>query len=184
WLSLASLLLFSSAARVANAHTKPFVIDELLGFSLISQPSLPAIVHFESTTPIWFDPPAFAMLVHASWKLFGASAVALRLPSIGSILILLTALYFLLRRVAGQRAALFVTLLAVTFPAFDFGWHRASHPPATDTAQRWLPLAGLFLALAIAINSHYFAIFATLPFLLAELVRSIERKRLDLPVIL
>ena len=179
------------------------MIDELLGFSLISQPSLPAIVHFESTTPIWFDPPAFAMLVHASWKLFGASAVALRLPSIGSILILLTALYFLLRRVAGQRAALFVTLLAVTFPAFDFGlqerpyalimamvavaalcWHRASHPPATNTAQRWLPLAGLFLVLAIAINSHYFAIFATLPFLLAELVRWIERRRLDVPVIL
>ncbi len=203
WLPLAGLLLVSFAALVINAHTKPFVIDELLGFSLISQPSLPAIVHFESTTPIWFDPPAFAMLVHASWKLFGASAVALRLPSIGSILILLTALYFLLRRVAGQRAALFVTLLAVTFPAFDFGWqqrpyalimamvavaalcwHRASHPPAKGSTRSWWPLAGLFLALAVAINSHYFAIFATLPFLLAELVRSTERRRLDLPVIL
>jgi len=196
------LLLFSFAALVSNAHVKPFTIDEMLGFSLISQPSLRALVHFESTTPIWFDPPAFAMLVHTSWKLFGASALALRLPSIVSILILLTALYFLLRRIAGQRAALFVTLLAVTFPAFDFGWHerpyalimamvavaalcwhRASHPPARGVTQRLLPLAGLLLSLAIAINSHYFAIFATLPFLLAELVRSSEHRRLDPPVI-
>jgi 4-amino-4-deoxy-L-arabinose transferase-like glycosyltransferase len=202
WLPLAILLLASFGVLILNAHIKPFVIDEMLGYSLISQPSLPALVHFEGTTPIWFDPPAFAMLVHTSWKLFGASALALRLPSIGSILILLTALYFLLRRIAGQRAALFVTLLAVTFPAFDFGWqmrpyalimamvavaalcwHRASHP-SKGTTQSWLPLAGLFLSLAIAINSHYFAIFATVPFLLAELVRSSERRRLDFPVIL
>jgi Dolichyl-phosphate-mannose-protein mannosyltransferase len=203
WLPLVGLLLFSFAALVANARVKPFVIDETLGFPLISQPSLHAIVHFESTTPLWFDPPAFAMLVHTSWRLFGASALALRLPSIGSILILIAALYFLLRRIAGQRAALFVTLLAVTFPAFDFGWqerpyalimamvaiaalcwHCASHQPGKGTARRWLPLAGLFLALTIAINSHYFAIFATLPFLLAELVRTIERRRFDFPVIL
>lgn len=203
WLPLVGLLLFSFAAFAFNAHVKPFVIDEILGLSLIRQPSLPAIVHFQSTTPIWFDPPAFAMLVHASWKLFGASAVALRLPSIGSALILITALYYLLRRIAGQRAALFTTLLAVTFPAFDFGWqqrpyalimamvavaalcwHYASHPPANGRVRRGWSLAGLFLALAIAINSHYFAIFATLPFLLAELVRSVELRRLDFPVVL
>jgi hypothetical protein len=201
-LAIILLLLFASFHLIANARSQLLNVDELLGASLITQPTAAALIHFECSTPIWFDPPAFALLVHASWKAFGDGELALRLPSIVSMVLFLCALSRLLYKIAGPRSTFAVLLLTLGQPVIAFGWlqrpyalilamtsiaalcwYDATRPAPQRSAPRWLSLPCLALALALAINSHYFAVFTLLPFFLAESVRLFQRRRLDLPVL-
>jgi hypothetical protein len=200
-LAFLALLLFALAFLIANARTVPLTVDELLGSSLITQPTAAALIHFERTTPIWFDPPAFALLVHSCWKAFGTSELSLRLTSILCMVLFLAALTLLLCKAAGRRAALVTLLLVLGQPVFAFGWlqrpyalilamtavaalcwYDATRLPTQRFVPRWLSLPCLVLALALAINSHYFAVFTVVPFLLAETVRSLHLRRFDPPV--
>jgi hypothetical protein len=200
-LAFLALLLFALAFLIANARTVPLTVDELLGSSLITQQTAAALIHFERTTPIWFDPPAFALLVHSSWKAFDSSELSLRLTSVLCMALFLAALTLLLCNAAGRRTALVTLLLMLGQPVFAFGWlqrpyalilamtavaalcwYDATRSPAQRSVSLWLSLPCLVLALALAINSHYFAVFTGLPFLLAETVRTLHRRRLDPPV--
>jgi len=67
----------------------------------------------------WFDKPAFPfLLIVASYKFFGVSAWAARLPSALSGIAIVFATALAARRIAGVRAALFSALVLMTCPLF------------------------------------------------------------------
>ena len=59
----------------------------------------------------------------------------------------------------------------------------AAVPDAGAVLPRWVWLLGLFLSIALAITSHYFGLLILLPVSVGEAVRSLVRRRLDLPVV-
>ncbi len=57
-------------------------------------------------------------------------------------------------------------------------------PPSRRSLRlRWVPLLGLFLSIALAITSHYFGVLILLPVSAGELVRTLQRRRFDWPVV-
>jgi 4-amino-4-deoxy-L-arabinose transferase-like glycosyltransferase len=198
--SLGGLLLLLAAAAfvmVLHARSELLINDELLVDYTTMLPTVASELDFQSTLPMVIEPPAFDLLVRGSCELFGDSEFALRLPAVLSILILMTALYLLLLAVAGSRAAFVGTLLVMFFRLIDYGWQARPYAfllamvalavlcwyRATRIETRSkLPVLGLFLSLALAVNCHYFGLFALLPFLLAEAMRTARRRKLDIAV--
>lgn len=191
---LLSLLLVATAIMVFNSRSQLLIGDELMGYYTTTQPTVQAELHFQKTLPMVIEPPAYDLLVRASWSLFGSGALALRLPSILSILILIAALYLLLKELSGPRAALLGTLLVLFFRLIDYGWQERPyafllamvavatlcwHRASKKDHSRTLELVLLFLSLALAVNSHYFGGFALLAFFLAEAVRTLRRRKPD-----
>ncbi len=191
------LLVAAAFVMVLHARSELLINDELLVYYTTIQPTVAGELHFQSTLPMVIEPPAFDLLIRGSWELFGGSELALRLPSVLSVLLLMTAIYLLLAAVAGRRAAFFGTLLVMFFRLIDYGWQARPYAfllamvavavlcwyRATRAETRSkLAAFGLFLSLAFAVNCHYFGLFALLPFLFAEALRSALRRKLDIAV--
>jgi hypothetical protein len=193
------LLLAAAVIMVANARIQTLIPDELMGYYTTVQPTVAAELHFQRTLPLVIEPPAYDLLVRAAWLAFGAGQLALRSISVFSILVLITALYQLLLLAAGYRAAVFGALMVVFFLLLNYGWQERPYSFVLATVAvavlcwfcatreglpRTTPLVGLCLSLALAVNSHYYCVFALAPFLVAEAVRTVKRGRLDLPMAL
>lgn len=132
-------------------------------------------------------------------RIFGISPIALRLPSLLGFLLMQGCLYYFVRRIASERAAVF----ALAFPMFTvvFGFTMQVRPYGVllglfglamlswQTALRrkshraWA-LVVLALTIALAINTHYYGVLLLVPLCAAELVRACQGRRLDLPVLL
>jgi len=193
------MLGFTAVIAGVWSHFKLFSQDVMYEFQTDSVDSLRQLVHVQRTSPISLDPLLYHALSHASMQVFGATAFAQRLPSLLGFLLMQVCLFFLVRRLQGERAA----AVAATFPALSatlyyavegrpYGlllgfcalamlcWVRA----ASDSQQsRTLPLVGLAFALAAMLNTHYFAVLLLIPFAAAELWRTISRRRLDIPML-
>ncbi|MDQ3753205.1 MAG: glycosyltransferase family 39 protein [Acidobacteriota bacterium] len=141
-------------------------------------------------------PPFFYVITRLSFALFGVNNFSLRLPEILGFWVMSLCLFIFVAR----RASTFYALLAAIFPlvsgayfhAFDarpyglvlgFGtlallcWQSA-------TLNRWrlLSLICLALSLAAAISIHYYGILIIFPLATGEAVRTLTRRRLDMPV--
>src|SRR4051812_6892081 len=142
------------------------------------------------------NPPLTHVLMMWSMKLFGDSAVALRLPAIMASWLGLSCLYFFLRkRVPVVYAAAGVFFFMAT-AAFDYSYEGRSYPLMLGFAMlsllawRWtvesshpyLSAALLALALAGGVSSNYFAVLAFFPIAAGEFVRNIEQRRLEFRV--
>jgi hypothetical protein len=188
WLSLAA-----SAAR-------PFWFDELITFHLARLPDF---------TTLWaalskgvdLQPPLFDLATTAAQKLFGASEAATRLPSLAGYLLMTVCLYWFVRRrtnaLYGAIAALFPAVTEAFFYSYEarpyalmlgfsalalLCWQEAAY--ASTGVQRKLGLVGLWLSLALAISCHYYCVLVFIPIAIGELVRIVQRRRLDIPMAL
>jgi hypothetical protein len=192
------ILLLTAAVAFTWSHVKLLSQDEMFVLQTDSVSSLRELVRIQLHYPISLDPVVFHVLAHACTKLFGPTALALRLPSIFGFLLMQVCIFFATRVIAGPRAA----LLAMAFPALTatlfyapearpyglmlgfyalafLAWQTATR----RTEGRTGSLVVLAIAIALTLNTHYFGILILVPVCIAEFARTLMRRRLDLPVI-
>jgi 4-amino-4-deoxy-L-arabinose transferase-like glycosyltransferase len=196
WQAIAFLIL-TAAISLIWSHHKLMSQDEIFVLQTDSAPTYVQLLNIQRHYPISLDPLVYHTLAFLSIKAFGAGAFALRLPSLLGYLLMQLCLFFFVRRIANEHAALF----AMAFPAITatlfysaegrpyglllgfYGLAMLSWQTATrHKSQRTGSLIVFALAVALTLNTHYFGVLLLLPLCAAELFRTIERRRLDLPV--
>jgi 4-amino-4-deoxy-L-arabinose transferase-like glycosyltransferase len=199
WLAPVALLVLTAAVLLLWSRVKLFWVDELLVLDTDSVRTAREVLHIQRRFPISLDPAVYHLLSHWCTVLFGPTRFALRLPSLFGFLLMQGTLYLFTRRIAGARAAVF----ALAFPALSgalyygaegrpyglllgiFGVTMLAYQRATHAESgRLLPLTGVALGLGLAENTHYFGIMLFLPVCGAELVRIVQRRRLDWGVVM
>ncbi len=175
--------------------------DELHTYYIAQAPTIAKYLDLVRHTDL--NPPMIYAFARLSFDVFGVSSLALRLPSIlafflGSMLVLV----FLSQRLGWLWAAAAIAFLWYS-PAFNyatearpyglllaffcltlFSWGRVTSVPSHGTnpgARRW-GLAGIALGNSGMMLSHVLAPLSIMPFCVAELHRSIQRRRVDLSV--
>ena len=165
--ALAAIVAAGAALRFATLSTQSFWLDEAVTHQLVTKPlrsMLSAIPHSESTPPLYY------VLAWVWVRIFGSGEAGLRSLSalLGTAAIVVLAL--IARRLAGNRAALAAAALAATNPLLI--WYsqeaRAYILLVTLCAlSLWFLLRedwrGFALASALALASHYFAVFIVVP---------------------
>jgi hypothetical protein len=203
--ALIAILALTAAVILGWGHFKLLDQDEMFVLQTDSVPSLRALVDVQLHYPISLDPLLYHLLGHAGTRIFGATAFAVRLPSLLGYLLMQVCLFFLVRRIAGERAGIVAAAIPALTATLYYGvearpyglllglaallflaWQRStevSHPHADPEPRTgWLLLLGV--ALALALNTHYFAILLLIPLCAAELFRIIDNRRIDWPVAL
>ncbi len=184
-------------AALGEAAYKYLWYDELVTVGVAGFPSLREIIAFfnggKDTTSA-----TCALLDHFALKLPVSPELSARLPFLGAFLLVIVFVYLFMRRRYPAAYALstgillivsaelrdlaveargYALLMAGTALAL-FCWQTATQ----KTHNRLPSLLGLWFGLALAVNAHSFGILLMIPFALAEGVRAVQRRRLDLPV--
>lgn len=193
WLVLLSLVyLVPTCARAA--HEK-FWYDELLTFD--------AATLFPSVQKLWgflkeaeASPPLGFLLAGASEGVFGRGEFGLRFPSIVGFWVMAVCLYFYLSRRIPRSFALAGALLAALTAAGRYSYEARPYgvmlglggialvawQAAAAGRRRTLTVPLVGLALMAALFTHPLAVTLAIPFVVGELVRTIQCKRVDWPV--
>jgi hypothetical protein len=201
-LSALALLALTAALSLLWSHYKLLNQDEMFVLQTDSARTAAQLIHIQRAFPISLDPLVYHLLSHFGCTLFGPGAFALRLPSLLGYLLMQACLFLFIRRciedpTTADRAGLF----AMAFPAITVSlFYSAEGRPyglllglyaltllswqsATRATTNRLPaLLTLALAIALTLNSHYFGVLLLIPLCAAELFRTAQRRRLDLPV--
>jgi hypothetical protein len=143
-----------------------------------------------------FNPPLFYGLIRFSESMFGEGHLGTRLPAILGFWIFCLCLF----RFVSTRTSVLAGLISMLFPlvstAYFYAYEVRSYgvvlgfggialvcwQAANRSGRRGFWLVGLFVAFLCAILTHPYAIFLTVPIVLAEFVRSVSLKRVDWPV--
>jgi hypothetical protein len=197
WLIAVSIIL-TCALSLVWSHYKLMRVDEFMEMQTDSVPSLRQVIDIQRHFPISLDPLGYHVAAHFSMRLFGRSAFALRLPALLGYLLMQACLGLFVSRIAGRRAAIFA--IAFSAGAATLYYSADGRPygllcglcglnlvawqsVARQDPHRRIGLFVLSASLALALNLHYYAILLLGPLVIAELARSMERRRLDLGVI-
>ena len=195
WPILFFLALYSSIA-IATARGKLLWDDEF--FTLyISQPDSMKGILEALKTGADQHPPPFYYLTHLVTSLFGTSHLTVRLlPMIGFGLMCIC-----LFRLLYRRTSLLWAFLGMTLPLASIAFYYATEARGygaelgfcslallawqrvTSSSRRrpyWLTT--LFVACAMAVSCHYYAVLFVFALCLGELARAIQLKRIDFPV--
>jgi 4-amino-4-deoxy-L-arabinose transferase-like glycosyltransferase len=175
WWPLAALTLLAAVLRLATLNLQSFWYDEAFTPVHVLQPGLEAtlrgVVHTENTPPLWY------LLAWVFARLFGDGEVALRLPSALAGIAAVPVVWAIGERLAGRRAALVAAALIAVGPLFVWysqearayslfvltaalailTWLRALEQPSGRR------LAAFAACGALALLSHYFAVFLLAP---------------------
>jgi hypothetical protein len=174
---------------------RPFWYDELVTWHVARMPTLAAIwdaLHdgVDQSLPLTHLP------VRLSHALFGYSTLATRLPALVGFWFALLSMYLFLKR----RFPAPYALIGMVFPMLTFAWGYAfearaygillgaaglalvSWQSAAEGRRRTLSLIGITLCLAASLASNYAGVLVAVPFALGEVVRTLDRRKLDLPV--
>jgi hypothetical protein len=198
--SAIAFLILSATIMLLWSHDQLLWGDEF-GFGLLgidSGSSIARLIHIELTTPVSFDPLGYNALIYAVIHFFGSSAFAMRLPSMCGYLLMQICLFYFVRRIANERAATFalafpalIGLVGYSVQARPYGlllglsglamlsWQSATR---LDSRRAWA-LVLLSLSLILAVNTQYYAVLLFVPLCAAEFLRTLERRRVDIPVL-
>jgi 4-amino-4-deoxy-L-arabinose transferase-like glycosyltransferase len=206
-LLLSLILLLTTTLSLLWSHARLLWKDEFLSFYSDGVATFKQVLLVQLHHPISLDPPTYHLLSHLCMDLIGRNAIALRLPALAGFLLFQLCLYFFVRRLAGNRAAVIAAAVPLLTASFRYStegrpyglllglyalsllcWSVATQTgfqPATqvETRSRLPPLVGLTLSIALAITSHYFGVLILIPVSLGELARIFTRKRLDFGVL-
>jgi hypothetical protein len=194
WWPLAALILLAAALRLATLTEQGFWYDEAFTPVHVLHAGLGAtlksLVHSENTPPLWY------LLAWADARVLGDGALALRLPSALAGIATVPVVWAIGSEVAGRRAALIGAALVAVNPLFV--WYsqeaRAYGLFVLFAALAMLCFARLLrepsgtraalfaLSGALALLSHYFAVFLLVPMTL-WLLRERAVRRAALPAI-
>lgn len=191
------LLFVTAALAMAWSAHRDLNQDEAFVFQTDTVATLRQLVDVQLHSPISLDPLFYHLLGFASAKAFGATAFAIRLPSILGFLLMQVCLFAFVRRIAGSVAGFVAALVpAITATLFYAQQTRPygvllglsalallayQHSIRDQVRFRWLSI--LSAALLLALNSHYFAILLLIPLYGAELVRIATGRRIDWPML-
>lgn len=165
--SLAAIVLAGGAVRFATLGVQSFWLDEAVTHQLVTRPlwsMLSAIPHSESTPPLYY------VLAWAWVRVFGAGEVGLRSLSalFGTATLIVLAL--IARRLAGWRAGLAAAALAAANPLLLWYSQEARSYGLLVllcALSIWLLIRGDWwawgVACALALATHYFALFIVVP---------------------
>lgn len=194
---LVLLLILTAASALAWGHYRLLDQDEWFVFQTDTVSSVGKLIEVQRHYPISLDPLFYHLLGHASTSLLGATAFAIRLPSLLGFLLMQVCLYAVAKRIAGN----FAGFIAAAIPALTATLFYAqqarpygvllglgallllAYQHGTRDTERTGWLIALAVTLALALNTHYFAILLLLPLYAAELVRIVQRRRIDWPMI-
>jgi len=192
-----AFLVLTTVISLLWSSYQPMSSDEFLSLWTDRLPSIAQIIKVQRMYPLSVDPLVFHVISHAAIRVFGAGAFAMRLPSLIGFLVMQISLFIFVRRVTNVKAAVF----ALAFPALTvalfysldgrpyglmlgfYALAMVSWQAATRReSHRILPLITLALAGALTVNVHYFGILLFAPLCIAELFRTLQRRRLDFPL--
>lgn len=192
WWPLAALVVLAAALRLATLTEQSFWYDEAFTPVHVLHPSLSstlsAVVHHENTPPLWY------LLAWLDTRLLGDGALALRLPSALAGIATVPVVWAIGKELSGRRAALIGAAIVAINPLFIwysqearayglfvffaalamFCFVRLLRAPSARRAA-WFALSG-----ALALLTHYFAVFLLFPMALL-LLRERSTRRLALP---
>ena len=182
---------------LAWSHLKYFWIDELLEYFSDSRVSAAAVIFGQRHFPFSLEPPLYHLVLHFCLRLFPhAPEFAARLPALLLFALLQWSVLRLVLRLTGRWGpallAAALPFLLVTFQfapearvyellAAMFALALLAYCTAlqSEGMRRRLAVLVLFAALSTAVLSHYFGVFELLPFVAAEAVRSVRRRRAE-----
>jgi len=184
---IALLAVYSVARGLAAATTRPFWFDELLTLAIASQPSL---LEMRAAIARGFDsqPPPFYLVERACLALPISKEIALRLPSILSFPVLLICVFTWVKARGGELIACACALAILSTSLFHMysiegrGYMLMNACIALALvcyqrlpSRRWAAILGVSFLLAQLF--HYYAVFAMVPFALAEVVFFLKTQR-------
>lgn len=204
--ALLCLLLLTAATLLLWGHVRPLDQDEVFVLQTDGVQSLRALLAVQRHTPISLDPLFYHLLGHGAVALLGPTAFAVRLPSLLGYLLMQVCLYMIGRRMAGTMAGWLAAAVPAITATLFYGVQARPYGVLLGLAAlllwSWLratrnrgeprpgPLVLLAVSLALALNTHYFAILLLIPLYGAELVRTVAQSRragrlqVDWPVVL
>ncbi|HEX3433629.1 MAG TPA: glycosyltransferase family 39 protein [Solirubrobacteraceae bacterium] len=175
WWPLAALIVLAAALRLATLDLQSFWYDEAFTPVHVLHDglgaTLRAVVHHENTPPLWY------LLAWVDARLFGDGALALRLPSALAGVLSVPVVWAIAQQLAGRRAALVAAAIVAVNPLFVWYSQEARayglfvlmsalamlcFVRALDDPTRGR-LAAFALAGALALLTHYFAVFLLVP---------------------
>lgn len=194
-----TFLVLTAAFSLIASHYRLTGGDDLLELWCDRVGSFGQLLHIQRTTPLAIDPFLYHVITYAGIREFGVWPFVLRLPSLAGFLVMQVCLFYFVRRIASERAAIF----ALAFPTITggfvytlqirpygvllglFGLAMLSWQTAVRREDhRAGALVVLGLSIATAINTHYYGVLLMLPLCAGEVVRVWQRRRLDMPMVL
>jgi 4-amino-4-deoxy-L-arabinose transferase-like glycosyltransferase len=195
-LVVAALLAGILLIAVGVASHKLFWYDELITVFTASLPTVGGVWHFFADGLDTTGPVA-SLVARAGMHLPLPPELSVRFPFILAYMGMCLGLYGFIRRRYRVGYALAAMLFPLVLPTFCYFMTEARayalmlggaslgmyfwQTAAEGKARPW-SIFGLWLALALAIASHLFALFLFVPFAAAQLARDWTRKRPDWPV--
>ncbi len=190
-LAAVSVLLY--AVAVAFSSSRQFWHDELYTFYIAQAPSIGQLWHELSLD---LNPPLNYLAVRASMALFGTSENAARLPSMLAFFAGSACLYMFVSRRLGRLYGLLAALCFWAMPTFYLATEARPYALvlcffalamlAWQRAVQERRRMGSIIAFASATVGmavcHFFVVFYIFPFGLAEVFRTVKRRRIDWPI--
>ena len=168
--------------------------DELYTYYIAKTPTLARFI--AAATEVELQPPMQYVLSRLSMPVLGDSALATRLPSMIAFTVASICLYLFVRRRVGRFYGLTAMLVLWITPFLQFatearpyglvlgffGLAMLGWQTATDGGKRWLGLLGIGFGVWGILVSQAFTPLLVAILGVAELVRSVDRRKLDWPV--
>lgn len=184
---LLGIVVYAALRNLAQATIKPLWFDELITQVMTRQSSLSALWSALKSAAD-SNPPGFYLIERAAVALPLNEHIAYRLASVVAFSFTLICLYWLVERRSGPLRALLCASLLLVTPLFTL-YADEARPYSVLIACISFALVcyqrepgalwtfGLFACLTLAMCLHYYAVFALLPFLAAELVLTCQTRR-------
>jgi hypothetical protein len=116
----AFILILTAILSLLWSHARLLWKDEFLSFYTDSAATFKQVILIQLHHPISLDPPTYHLLSHLSMDLIGRNAIALRLPALAGFLLFQLCLFFFVRRLAGDRAALIAMAAPLLTASFRY----------------------------------------------------------------
>jgi 4-amino-4-deoxy-L-arabinose transferase-like glycosyltransferase len=142
-------------------------------------------------------PPLSHVLSRVCIELFGNTRLAIRLPEVIAYLGASLCLYAFVQHRSSRLIGLVAMLIPSVTATYTYAFQARSYAlvlafaalallcwQRTGSGDRGLPVAGLAIALALAVASNYYAVLLLLPLGLGQAVRNFRARRLDPSVVL
>jgi hypothetical protein len=184
-----------AAGSVWAASRRYFFFDEIVTSWLADLPHISQIWPLIARG-IELNPPLIFQLTWVIHHTLGGGAVMSRIPAVAGFWLMCFCLYHFVRRRCGTVFGFVAFLLPIfTFPAWDSAVARGygmmlgmsglallCWQLASDGVRRIASLVGLAVGVAGAVSFHYYAVYVAGAIALGEIVRTRDRRKLDLPV--
>jgi 4-amino-4-deoxy-L-arabinose transferase-like glycosyltransferase len=194
-LLIISLTILYSVSTYVLAKRKLMWNDELYSYYIARLPTMAdvwgALMAGGEQTP-----PLFYVITRASIALFGANNLGLRMPEMIGFWVMSLCLFFFVARRTSNLYGLIAAFFPLITGAYSYAYEARPYglvlgfgalallcwQSATMDRLRTLSIICLAMSLAAALSSHYYGIFVIFPLALGETVRSLTRRRVDVPV--